>query len=276
MPEPGLSRRASGTQVAKRHEIYLEEPMDSLSLQSLAGYWSAPAVAANIVIFLNLIGALVLGLVVGYERAYHGRAAGMRTYGLVCMASAAVTVIFGSPGLWYGGHTVMTTTPDPAHVFQGILTGIGFLGAGVILREGLSIRGLTTAASIWSSSAIGVLVGVGFYAAAILLTALSAVCMVWVSKLEHWLPSHSGVAIVVRFKRNFHPREEVLRRVAKERGYEIAAGSLSITFEGGQPEWHYVAVTSAGRKKGPSVSELAGVMSSYEGVESFQLAHCRH
>jgi putative Mg2+ transporter-C (MgtC) family protein len=249
--------------------------MDSLSLQSLAAYWSASEVAANIVIFFNLIGALVLGLVVGYERAYHGRAAGMRTYGLVCMASAAVTVIFGSPGLWYGGHAVMTTSPDPSHVLQGILTGIGFLGAGVILREGLSIRGLTTAASIWSSSAIGVLVGIGFYAAAILLTALSAVCMVWVSKLEHWLPSRSGVAIVVRFQRNFHPREEVLRRVAKERGYEIATGSLSITFEGGQPEWHYVAITT-GRKKGPSVSELAGMMSSYEGVESFQLAHCRH
>jgi hypothetical protein len=109
-------------------------------LQSLAAYWSASEVAANIVIFFNLIGALVLGLVVGYERAYHGRAAGMRTYGLVCMASAAVTVIFGSPGLWYGGHAVMTTSPDPAHVFQGILTGIGFLGAGVILREGVLSR----------------------------------------------------------------------------------------------------------------------------------------
>jgi putative Mg2+ transporter-C (MgtC) family protein len=275
MPEPGPSRRASGTQVAKRHQIHLEEPMDSLSLHSLAAYWSAPEIAANIVIFLNLIGALFLGLVVGYERAYHGRAAGMRTYGLVCMASTAVTVIFGSPNLWYGGHAVMTTSPDPSHVLQGILTGIGFLGAGVILREGLSIRGLTTAASIWSSSAIGVLVGVGFYAAAILLTALSAACMVWVSRLERWLPSHSGVAIVVRFNRNFHPREEVLRRVAKERGYEIAAGSLSITFAGGQPEWHYVAVTRGG-KKAPSVSELAGMMSSYEGVESFQLAHCRH
>jgi putative Mg2+ transporter-C (MgtC) family protein len=65
--------------------------MDSLSLHSLAAYWSAPEIAANIVIFFNLIGALFLGLVVGYERAYHGRAAGMRTYGLVCMASAAVT-----------------------------------------------------------------------------------------------------------------------------------------------------------------------------------------
>ena len=69
--------------------------MNPLSLQSLADYWSRPALATNVVIFFNLLGALILGLLVGYERSYHGRAAGMRTYGLVCMASAAVTVIFG-------------------------------------------------------------------------------------------------------------------------------------------------------------------------------------
>src|SRR5437867_8623010 len=249
--------------------------MNPFSFESVALYWSTPEVETNMVVFVNLFGALLLGLLVGYERSYHGRAAGMRTYGLVCMASAAVTVIFGSPALWYGGHATMTASPDPSHVVQGILTGIGFLGAGVIMREGLSIRGLTTAASIWSSSAIGVLVGVGFYGAAILLTALSAICMIWVSRLERWLPSHAGVAIAVRFKKNFQPREEVLRKVARQRGYEIAEGSLSIDYNAGQPEWHYVAIASDS-KKGSSVSELAQMMSSYEGVDSFQLAHCRH
>ena len=198
--------------------------MDILSLKSLAEYWSAPAVGTNVIIFLNLAGALVLGLLVGYERAYHGRAAGMRTYGLVCVASAALTVIFGSPALWYGGHAALTSNPDPSHAIQGIVTGIGFLGAGVIMREGFSIRGLTSAASIWASCAIGVMVGVGFYAAAILLAVMSALCMVWVSKLEHWLPSRSGIAIVVRFKKDFQPRDETLRKLALERGYEIPDG----------------------------------------------------
>jgi putative Mg2+ transporter-C (MgtC) family protein len=249
--------------------------VDVLSLKSLAAYWSAAAVATNVVIFFNLGGALMLGLVVGYERTYQGRAAGMRTYGLVCMASTAVTVIFSAPVLWYGGHGGTTLSPDPSHVVQGILTGIGFLGAGVIMREGLSIRGLTTAASIWSSSAIGVLVGIGFYAAAILLTLLSTLCMTWVHRLEQWLPSRAGVAVVVRFRKDFHPREEVLRRVALERGYEVAKGSLSITFESGQAEWHYVAV-ARDSKKGASVSDLAHMMSFYDGVERFQLTHCRH
>ena len=250
-------------------------PTDALSLKSLADYWSAPAVATNVLIFFNLVGALVLGLVVGYERTYQGRAAGMRTYGLVSMASAAVTVIFSAPAFWYGGHGGATLSPDPSHVIQGILTGIGFLGAGVIMREGQNIRGLTTAASIWSSSAIGILVGIGFYASAILLTALSVVCMILVQRLERWLPSRSGVAVVVRFNKDFHPREEVLRRVALERGYEIAPGSLSITFGSGRTEWHYVAVAKDWRR-GASVSELAHMMSSYQGVESFQIAHCRN
>jgi putative Mg2+ transporter-C (MgtC) family protein len=249
--------------------------MDILSAKSLAEYWSASAVGTNVIIFLNLAGALVLGLLVGYERAYHGRAAGMRTYGLVCMASAALTVIFGSPGLWYGGHGTFTTNPDPSHAIQGIVTGIGFLGAGVIMREGFSIRGLTSAASIWASCAIGVMVGVGFYAAAILLAVMSALCMVWVSKVEHWLPSRAGVAIVVRFKKDFQPREEILREVALERGYEIPAGSISINYEDGKPEWHYMAVAT-NAKKCVSVSELAKMMPHYEGVESFQIAHSRH
>jgi putative Mg2+ transporter-C (MgtC) family protein len=66
-------------------------------------YWSAAELNANIIIFLNLAGAMLLGFVVGYERSYHGRAAGMRTYSLVCLASAALTVIVGYPNLWFGG-----------------------------------------------------------------------------------------------------------------------------------------------------------------------------
>jgi len=147
------------------------------------GYWSAREVSVNLLIFANLFGALLLGLLVGYERSYHGRAAGMRTYGLVCMASCALTVFVGYPAYWYGGAPISmvagTLSPDPTRVVQGIVTGVGFLGAGVIMKEGLNISGLTTAASIWSSSAIGILVGVGFYPAAILLSLLSAALMMW-------------------------------------------------------------------------------------------------
>jgi putative Mg2+ transporter-C (MgtC) family protein len=249
--------------------------MNALSLESLASYWTAPQVAVNIVVFLNLFGAMLLGLLVGYERSYHGRAAGMRTYGLVCMASAALTVISGYPSLWYGGHITAAVGNDPTRVIQGIVTGVGFLGAGVIMKEGFSISGLTTAASIWASSAIGVLVGVGFYAAAMLLTALSVVCMMWVCKLERWLPSRHAVAITLRYRKDFAPREEALRRAARKRGYEIAGGSLAITYQNGQPEWQFVAI-ALNKKVGAPLTELAAELTSFEGVENFQLSHARN
>jgi putative Mg2+ transporter-C (MgtC) family protein len=249
--------------------------MNSLSYESLAAYWTMPEFTANIVIFLNPLGALLLGLVVGYERSYHGRAAGMRTYGLVCMASAALIVIVGYPDLWYGGHVDRVATADPTRVIQGIVTGIGFLGAGVIMKEGFSISGLTTAASIWASSAIGVLVGVGFYAAAILLTVLSAVSMLWISRLEGWLPSRPAVAIFMRFRKGFEPRESVLRRVALERGYEIASGSITIGFQDGQPEWRFVAV-ALNKSSASPISELATELTRFEGVENYSLSHARN
>ncbi len=250
--------------------------MEFLSPKALAAYWSSPEVAVNVVIFLNLLGSLLLGLFVGYERSFHGRAAGMRTYGLVCMASTALTVFAGYSGMWYGGHgAAAISSVDPTRVVQGIVTGIGFLGAGVIVKEGLTISGLNTAASIWASSAIGVMVGVGFYAAAILLAMLCALAMAVLYPLEHRLPSRSGIAIAVRYEKNFLPSEEMLCKVALENGYDIARNSLAISFREGQPEWHFLAV-ARDKRKGARVSDLAHMMRHYQGVESFQITPTRN
>ncbi len=249
--------------------------MNPLDINSLLTYWSAPEVATNLVVFLNLFGALLLGLLVGYERSYRGRAAGMRTYGLVCMASAALTVIAGYPSYWYGGQAAHAAAIDPTRIIQGIVTGIGFLGAGVIMKEGFNISGLTTAASVWASSAIGIMVGIGFYASAILLALMSAGSMLWIGRLEGWLPSRHAVAITLRFRREFTPREDVLRRTALERGYEIAGGSLSICFENGQEEWRFVAVALA-KETGAPLAELARELTHFDGVENFHLSHARN
>jgi len=249
--------------------------MNMLSSGSLAAYWSAPEIATNIVVFLNLLGAMFLGLIVGYERTYHGRAAGMRTYGLVCMASAALTVIAGYPGFWYGGHIAVVAGTDPTRVIQGIVTGIGFLGAGVIMKDGLNISGLTTAASIWAASVIGIMVGVGFYAAAMLLTILSVVSMMWVSRLEQWLPSRQAVGVVLQFRNDFVPREEVLSQSMFELGYDIAWGSLLITCQEEKPEWRFVVI-ALGKNRGTPLTEMAQLLTSFEGVERFQLSHARN
>jgi putative Mg2+ transporter-C (MgtC) family protein len=249
--------------------------MNELSSSNLLLYWSAPEVAINIIVFFNLFGALLLGLIVGYERSYHGRAAGMRTYGLVCMAAAALTVLAGYPSFWYGGQANAAAAGDPTRVIQGIVTGIGFLGAGVIMRDGLNISGLTTAASIWACSVIGILVGVGFYASAILLTLLSALCMMWVSKLEGWLPSRPAISVTLEFEKNFIPLESTLRDVVYNNGYEIATGSFSIRSSNEKLEWHFVAIALS-KNSGVAMNELASGLSTLQGVEDFSLSHARN
>lgn len=249
--------------------------MNELSIENLSAYWSNQIVATNVVVFLNLLGALALGLIVGYERSYHGRAAGMRTYGLVCMAAAALTVIAGYPSYWYGGQMNSYLAGDPTRIIQGIVTGIGFLGAGVIMREGLNISGLTTAASIWACSAIGIMVGIGFYASAIVLTLLSALCMMWVSKLESWLPSRPAISVTLEFQKDFVPQENTLRDVVYTHGYEIATGSFSIRSSNDKLEWHFVAIALS-KSSGVAMNELASGLSTLHGVEDFALAHARN
>lgn len=115
-------------------------------------------------ILARLLVALGAGAAIGFERSYHGRPAGFRTHALVCTASSLLMLVTVYEGHW------MRTAPalvqlDPTRMAQGIMTGIGFLGAGVIIKEGFSVRGLTTAASIWITAAIGILAGIGFYSA---------------------------------------------------------------------------------------------------------------
>jgi putative Mg2+ transporter-C (MgtC) family protein len=244
-------------------------------------YWSTNEITTNLIVFMNLVGALLLGFVVGYERSYHGRAAGMRTYALVCVASCAVTVIVGYPSAWYGGSALFqhvspaTTPPDPTRVIQGIVTGVGFLGAGVIMKEGLNISGLTTAASIWSSSVIGILVGIGFYGAAILLTLLSAGSMMYVSKLEYWLPSRHAISVSLHFQPHFQPDEANIHAFMLARGYEVANGSFAITFKEASQEWRFVAVALS-RQRGEHLSQMSGKLTEIPGVDAFSVAHARN
>jgi len=111
-------------------------------------------VAIQLDFAVRLLIAAALGAMVGVEREIHGHAAGMRTHLLVCLGSAIFTVLsiygfgdLGAPGV------------DPSRVAAQIVSGIGFLGAGAILKEGASIRGLTTAASLWATAAIGLAAG---------------------------------------------------------------------------------------------------------------------
>jgi putative Mg2+ transporter-C (MgtC) family protein len=143
---------------------------------------------------LPLLAAVLAGGLIGFEREWRGRAAGFRTHILVCLASALLMEAAVSQGGWrfapLDGTQIVT---DPARMAHGVLTGIGFLCAGVIFRSGFSIHGLTTAASLWISSALGLLFGAGLFALGATGTVLTCAILVVLRLVDTKLPQKSVV-----------------------------------------------------------------------------------
>jgi putative Mg2+ transporter-C (MgtC) family protein len=189
-------------------------------MELLQAYWSEQELVTNGLVLLHLLGALATGVLIGYERSYHGRAAGIRTYSLVCVASCVLTVITAYPAMWFAGSVVAPASADPTRVIQGIMTGIGFLGAGVIMRDGFSIHGLSTAASIWMTAAIGVVIGVGFYGAAIIAAVITVMLMSGVRSIEGNLPHQRIMHLAITFSRDHAPDMAQLRSAMEEHGYQ--------------------------------------------------------
>jgi len=125
--------------------------------------------------------AAFLGGLVGLERDIHGRAAGLRTHLLVSLGAAVFTVLSG----WMAATGSLSgAVTDPGRIAAQIVTGIGFLGAGVILKEGVSVRGLTTAACLWTAAAIGMAAGAGYPLLAVVTTAIALVSLVGLKAFE--------------------------------------------------------------------------------------------
>ena len=132
-------------------------------------------------ILWRLILAAFLSGLVGFEREFHGRAAGFRTHILVCIGSTLIMLTSIHVFDVYSGKAPC----DPGRIAAGVVTGIGFLGAGTIIRSRASIRGLTTAASLWVVSGLGLAIGSGLYFASIVTTAITLIALLVFSRLEH-------------------------------------------------------------------------------------------
>jgi putative Mg2+ transporter-C (MgtC) family protein len=143
-----------------------------------------------------LLGAMAGGII-GYERQVNGRPAGFRTHIIVCVACVLLMHASG----YY--HSLGVSEPaflraDPGRIAAGAITGVGFIGAGVVLRSGFSVQGLTTAATIWMVSAIGLAVGEGLYLASIVTTAITMFSLVFLRKIERRIPKlYSRVLTIV-------------------------------------------------------------------------------
>ena len=143
------------------------------------------------------------------------------------------------------------------------------------MKEGMTISGLSTAASIWLCSAIGVLVGVGFYAAAISLTALAILSMLIIARLENQLPQKRVLSVIVKFKEGVYPSEDNLLDKVKKMGYALATNSLSIETVDGKQEWQCM-IFAKPKQSFASLTEIANELSKNSDIESFKLMPVRN
>jgi putative Mg2+ transporter-C (MgtC) family protein len=175
-----------------------------------------------------IAGAVLAGGVIGAEREYRGSPAGFRTHILVSLSAALLMLAAVHQVRW------LTDTPDeiiridPVRMAHGILTGIGFLCGGVIFRQGLDVRGLTTAASLWTTSALGILFGVGFYGLALAGAAATLVVLAAVAVSETLLPHGRHADIAVRFRRDAETDLERFRELLASHGLRPQAVSQRV------------------------------------------------
>ena len=218
-------------------------------------------------IALALAAAWAAGSLIGLERTFHGRPAGFRTHALVSLASALLMVVTKYQWEWLGAAPLDSVRTDPTRMAQGIMTGIGFLGAGVIFKEGPNVRGLTTAASIWMTAALGILFGVGLHGPGALGTGLTLGILAVFRWFERMLPSQHPAHHSVRFPRDRVPPESEFHRVLRAHGFGFAHTSYEL-LEGGVFEYRTVVTT----RKMANHQRLADHWRRDENVIAFTLA----
>jgi putative Mg2+ transporter-C (MgtC) family protein len=219
-------------------------------------------------IVFRLVAALAAGGIIGLERSFRGRAAGFRTHALVCLASSLLMLVTVYEHQWFVAQSGSRVAVDPTRMAQGIMTGIGFLGAGVIVKEGLTVRGLTTAASIWVTAAIGILTGIGFYIAAGIGVVLSLGTLSVFRWIEGRMPIELYSNFTVRFARESVMPEAVLRELVARHGFSVANLNYRLLGEGNQFEYRMVLRTL----KSDNVRSLSEALNADRAVVEYRIS----
>ncbi len=212
-------------------------------------------------ILTRLGAAFALGGLLGFEREWSKRPAGLRTHILVAVASALFTIM---------SVAVAGKAGDVSRIAAGVVTGIGFIGAGTIMRHGNAVRGLTTAASLWMVAAIGVACGFEWYWAASVTTVIALVTLVVVDRLEETIRSRRNE---VQFGISIAPGRYVVRDVVEvldRHGVPI----VDLTFEGtNQTDMPRLLVVTARLGPGTQLQHLlCEQFESISGVENCSIA----
>ncbi len=218
------------------HAMFLAFSLDALAEQIAA--WVA-SLGRTEEFILRLFLAALAGSLVGLEREVRGRVAGFRTNLLVCLGSALVMIVSISIAhtSWQisGDYTIRI---DPARIAYGVMTGVGFLGAGTIIQSRGAVRGLTTAAALWCVAAIGLGIGLGLYVVAGLGTVLVVIVLWILDYLDGIIPKKHYRRVVIR--RRWCPKcvKETIERLRR-----LGFGIAGVSFERIQPELTTVDIT---------------------------------
>ena len=219
-------------------------------------------------IAIRLCCALAVGGVIGLERSYHGRPAGFRTHALVCLSTALLMLVTVYESRWVPVLEEGRISLDPTRIAQGIMTGIGFLGAGVIMKEGLSVRGLTTSASIWITAAIGILIGIGFYFPAAVATVLTLGTLSVFRWVEDKLPMQFYAHFAIRFDlANIMPEGE-LRQLVANHGFSVANMNYRLDRAGAFQEYRMVIRTG----RPDNLRRLSEDLAKLEYIREFRVS----
>ncbi|MBI5100647.1 MAG: MgtC/SapB family protein [Nitrospirae bacterium] len=204
--------------------------------------------------FFKLLLGTLLGGIIGFERQTHGRPAGFRTQLLVCVACVLIMMISES---YYvqGLNNPLLTRIDPTRLAAGAMTGVGFLGAGVILKTGVSIQGLTTAACIWIVSAIGLAIGAGQYAAGIFGFVIT-VFSLWVLRIfEKQIPRM--IYKYVELVTDETGEEGVITSLFSKRGFEIIKMDYKISFPKKEKSYIFTVSARDGIEMGDVIKDIS-------------------
>lgn len=215
-------------------------------------------------IVTRLFAAAVLGGLVGLERERHNQPAGLRTHIILAIGSALAMCVSIDLAMQFRPYV---PNGDPARLAAQVISGIGFLGAGAIFKYGTSVKGLTTATSLWTVAIVGLAVGAGHYFPAIVATSLLLVALIALDMLEkRYLVGIATRTISVRVQDKPFMVDE-LKQVFQDLGIDIKSISISKDVETNEMEFEAIAKVSTQQ----DMDKLIGKLSHIQGIRTFEI-----
>lgn len=210
-------------------------------------------------IFLRLAAALVAGGIIGYERERDSQPAGLRTHMILALGAALVMILSVNIGIKYGS--------DPSRLAAQVVSGIGFLGAGAILRFGFNVKGLTTASTLWTTAMVGMAIGYGYYLVSLFAVVITIIVLTLVERFEKKFVRVNVIRTVVV---DVHEREGILREVRKTIS-KMADALLAFSVQKSVKNKHMRLEIVARFNRNEKLEDMLEVISSIEGVKGIKI-----